>query len=297
MADGRRRAGQRRRRRRRQADRRAPIGYVELNYATQTAARLRRSSRMPPASSSPAAPTGVTAAAEAAVADFPADFRQAPIINGAGDTTYPIASYTYLLVSSRQTDADKGQALVVVHLLGPDRRPGRRRPALGYAPLPAPSGRSRSTSSTRSRRVASRSGPDGQRPPRSQAAPNSERGRSVIRRRALPGRRARRSRGPRRPRSPSPTPLGSGHGRLADRLFRGGVRRRRVRAIVVLSCPRRDAGLTASRGVPRRSGRRVHHGRPSGTRCAIIYGALAVHRRDPAVVGARAGRSPRRSRC
>jgi phosphate transport system substrate-binding protein len=55
---------------------------------------------------------GVTAAANGALDAFPADFRAAPIINGAGDTTYPIASYTYLLVYQEQTDATKGQALV-----------------------------------------------------------------------------------------------------------------------------------------------------------------------------------------
>ena len=54
----------------------------------------------------------MTAAAEAAVSTFPADFRQAPIINGAGATTYPIATYTYLLVYTDQADATKGQALV-----------------------------------------------------------------------------------------------------------------------------------------------------------------------------------------
>ena len=46
------------------------------------------------------------------MADFPADFRQAPIINGAGATTYPIAAYTYLLAYLDQTDADKGKTFV-----------------------------------------------------------------------------------------------------------------------------------------------------------------------------------------
>ena len=60
----------------------------------------------------PGSTDGVTAAAEAAVDTFPQDLRQAPIINGAGADTYPIASYTYLLVYQDQTDADKGKALV-----------------------------------------------------------------------------------------------------------------------------------------------------------------------------------------
>ena len=79
----------------------------------------------------------MTAAAEGAAADFPADFRQAPIINGAGDGTYPIASYTYLLVYQEQTDAIKGQTLLAFlywALTDGQATEG----GLGYAPLPAP---------------------------------------------------------------------------------------------------------------------------------------------------------------
>ena len=88
------------------------------------------------ASSSPGSTEGVTAAADAAVSTFPADFRQAPIINGAGKDTYPIASYTYLLVYQDQTDADKGQALVsFIYWALTDGQ--AMEDALGYAPLPA----------------------------------------------------------------------------------------------------------------------------------------------------------------
>ena len=67
---------------------------------------------------------------------FPADFRQGPIINGAGPTTYPIASYTYLLVYTDQTDATKGQALVsFIYWALTDGQSAEA--ALGYAPLPA----------------------------------------------------------------------------------------------------------------------------------------------------------------
>ena len=52
------RPGQRRRRRRREADRRAPSGYVELQYATHGEAHLGATSRTPTASSSPGRPTG-----------------------------------------------------------------------------------------------------------------------------------------------------------------------------------------------------------------------------------------------
>jgi phosphate transport system substrate-binding protein len=79
---------------------------------------------------------GVTAAADAAAPDFPADFRQAPIINGAGPDTYPIASYTYLLVYQDQKDATKGQALVsYMAWCLTDGQAAEE--ALGYAPLPA----------------------------------------------------------------------------------------------------------------------------------------------------------------
>ena len=114
------------------------VGYVELQYATQAklaSALLKNADGQFVAGST----DGVTAAAEAIAANFPADARQAPIINGAGPTTYPIASYTYILLYVDQTDKDKGQDLVVVPGLGPDRRPGagsraRLRPAAQARP-------------------------------------------------------------------------------------------------------------------------------------------------------------------
>ncbi len=112
------------------------IGYVELNYAAQAnvpAALLENAAGKFVAGST----DGVTAAAEAAAADFPADFRQKPIINGAGDATYPIASYTYLLVPVEWKDADKGKAMVA--FLDWALTDGQaQETALGYAPLPAP---------------------------------------------------------------------------------------------------------------------------------------------------------------
>jgi phosphate transport system substrate-binding protein len=87
------------------------VGYVELNYASQaqlTSAKLKNADGQFVAGST----DGVTAAAEAAVANFPGDFRQAPIINGAGAATYPIAAYTYLLAYLDQKDAEKGKTFV-----------------------------------------------------------------------------------------------------------------------------------------------------------------------------------------
>jgi phosphate transport system substrate-binding protein len=110
------------------------VGYVELNYAATaglTSAKVKNADGNFVAGST----DGVTAAADAAAADFPADFRQAPIINGPGAETYPIASYTYLLVYQDQTNADKGQTLVsFIHWALTDGQ--ATEPSLGYAPLP-----------------------------------------------------------------------------------------------------------------------------------------------------------------
>lgn len=110
------------------------IGYVDLSVAISTkltSAYIKNAD----GTYVPGSTDGVTAAAEAAVASFPADFRQAPIINGAGPTTYPIASYTYLLVYVDQTDAAKGQALVAfIYWALTDGQATET--ALGYAPLP-----------------------------------------------------------------------------------------------------------------------------------------------------------------
>ncbi len=112
------------------------VGYVELNYATQTgltSAKVKNADGSFVAGST----AGVTAAAEAAAPNFPADFRQAPIINGAGPDTYPIASYTYLLLPITWTDADKAQDMVAFTYWALNDGQADE-DGLGYAPLPAP---------------------------------------------------------------------------------------------------------------------------------------------------------------
>jgi phosphate transport system substrate-binding protein len=111
------------------------VGYVELQYAVvsglSSAAVKNANGKFVKGSSD-----GVTAAAEGALADFPDDFRAAPIINGAGDGTYPIASYTYLLVYEDQKGATKAQALVAfIYWALTDGQ--KEEKAIGYAPLPA----------------------------------------------------------------------------------------------------------------------------------------------------------------
>ncbi len=110
------------------------IGYVELNYASTaklSSAKLKNADGNYVAGST----DGVTAAANAVASSFPADFRQAPIINAPGATTYPIASYTYMLIYQNQTNADTGKALVSFIAWGlTDGQAAEA--ALGYAPLP-----------------------------------------------------------------------------------------------------------------------------------------------------------------
>jgi phosphate transport system substrate-binding protein len=112
------------------------IGYVELQYAVVSglaSAKVKNAAGKFVAGSA----AGVSAAAEATVKDFPADFRAKPIINGPGDETYPIASYTYVLVYQDQTDATKGQALVAfLYWALTDGQ--KEEKAIGYAPLPTP---------------------------------------------------------------------------------------------------------------------------------------------------------------
>ncbi len=111
------------------------IGYVELQYAAQaglaTAALKNADGAFVQGSVD-----GVTAAADAAAASFPADFRQDPIINGPGAATYPIASFTFLLLYVDQKDQAKGQALIaLVYWALTDGQALEK--GLGYAPLPA----------------------------------------------------------------------------------------------------------------------------------------------------------------
>jgi|SRR6185437_664039 len=108
------------------------IGYVELAYAIQN--------QMPVVSLKNAngkfvKPTleSVTAAA-AGTKDMPEDFRIS-IANGPGDKTYPICSFTWLLIPSQIADAGKKKA--VVDFLNWMLVDGQKdAPGLQYAPLP-----------------------------------------------------------------------------------------------------------------------------------------------------------------
>ncbi len=110
------------------------IGYVELIYALTNnipfAQIKNRSGDWVIASVK-----GVTAAASAAAANMPADFRTS-ITNEPGADTYPISSFTYLLVYQKQTDPKTGEQ--VKKFLNWALHQGQQYAApLNYAPLPA----------------------------------------------------------------------------------------------------------------------------------------------------------------
>ena len=108
------------------------IGYVELIYAANN--------KLPTATLRNADGQWVqadlkTVTAAAASANMPPDFRVS-ITNASGADSYPIASFTYLLVYQHQKDPAKGKAIVdfINWMLHQGQKDA---PALSYAPLPA----------------------------------------------------------------------------------------------------------------------------------------------------------------
>src|ERR1700680_2116984 len=112
------------------------IGYVELAYAKQnnlpTAAIANKDGKRVLPSV-----TTVTAAAAGAAKALPAntDYRIS-IVNAPGADSYPISSFTWILVYQKQTDAVKGKKLM--DFLNWALTEGEKSaPTLDYAPLPA----------------------------------------------------------------------------------------------------------------------------------------------------------------
>jgi phosphate transport system substrate-binding protein len=110
------------------------FGYVELIYALQNkmayGAVKNAAGKFLQGS-----PEGVTAAAAAAAKTMPADYRVS-ITNAPGATSYPISSFTWLLIPRQFADPAKGAAVkdflswMLEH--GESETTG-----MGYAPLPA----------------------------------------------------------------------------------------------------------------------------------------------------------------
>jgi len=108
------------------------IGYVELAYANQNKLPLaelqNKDGRF-------VKPTLAATSAAASGIEMPADYRVS-ITNAAGAESWPIASFTYLLVHRNQTDAAKGPALVRF-LWWATHEAQQMAAPLDYAPLPS----------------------------------------------------------------------------------------------------------------------------------------------------------------
>jgi phosphate transport system substrate-binding protein len=111
------------------------FGYVELIYAVQNKMSYglvkNGAGKFVKASTD-----GVTAAAAAAAKTMPADYRVS-ITNAPGATSYPISSFTWLLIPTHSTDASKAQALSGFLTWMLDHGESEAA-ALTYAPLPKP---------------------------------------------------------------------------------------------------------------------------------------------------------------
>ena len=112
------------------------VGYVELTYAKQNrlgyaSVRNKAGQFVEPTVQS------VSSAAEAAMATFPAntDYRVS-IVNAPGAQSYPISSFTWMLVYRNQTDAGKGQK-IKDFLKWALTEGEQAAPALDYGPLPS----------------------------------------------------------------------------------------------------------------------------------------------------------------
>src|ERR1044072_7317565 len=110
------------------------IGYVELAYAVQNKLPVAQVKNASGNFVTPSIDT-VTAAASASAASSPEGLGVS-ITNAAGSQTYPISSFTYILVYKNQKDAAKGKALVDFLWWGihDGETFGKE---LQYAPLPA----------------------------------------------------------------------------------------------------------------------------------------------------------------
>jgi len=111
------------------------FGYVELIYAVQNKMSfglVRNAS----GKFLKATTDGVTAAAAAAAKSMPADYRVS-ITNAPGAESYPISSFTWLLIPVHSTDPAKAKALAEFLGWMLDHGEGEAA-AMTYAPLPKP---------------------------------------------------------------------------------------------------------------------------------------------------------------
>ncbi len=109
------------------------FGYVELIYAEQNKIPYGQV-RNKAGKFVKASTAGVTAAAAANAKNIPADYRVS-ITDAPGADSYPISSFTWLLIPTQAKDAAKGKALVGFMEWMLDKGEAEA-PALSYAPLP-----------------------------------------------------------------------------------------------------------------------------------------------------------------
>jgi phosphate transport system substrate-binding protein len=110
------------------------FGYVELVYAT--ANKIQYGAVKNAAGKFLKATTDGASEAAASIKAMPADFRVS-IVNAPGDKSYPISSFTWLLIPMKSADPAKGKAIAdFLHwMLATGEGEAS---ALGYAPLPKP---------------------------------------------------------------------------------------------------------------------------------------------------------------
>ncbi|WP_158791583.1 phosphate ABC transporter substrate-binding protein PstS [Granulicella sp. L60] len=111
------------------------FGYVELIYAKGNNMQFG-SVKNAAGKFIQASTDGVTAAAAAAAKSMPADYRVS-ITNAPGAESYPISSFTWLLIPVQSTDAAKGKALAGFLTWMLDKGESEAS-SMTYAPLPRP---------------------------------------------------------------------------------------------------------------------------------------------------------------
>ncbi len=107
------------------------VGYVELAYATQNKLAF---AQLKNAAGNYITPTLESVTQAFATAEIPEDFRFS-MVNPSGETAYPIAGCTWLLVYQQQKDPTKGKKLVEF-LKWAETEGETMAKSLDYAPLP-----------------------------------------------------------------------------------------------------------------------------------------------------------------
>ena len=110
------------------------FGYVELVYAIQNKIEYG-AVKNAVGKFLLGSPEGATAAAAASAKSMPADYRVS-ITNAPGATSYPISSFTWLLIPKQFADPAKGQAVKGFLTWMLDKGESEAS-SMGYAPLPA----------------------------------------------------------------------------------------------------------------------------------------------------------------